>query len=158
MNQSYTGPRLSASTRTQSGRRSPASTPDRRIISSVTCALTCVLALGACSQLALAPQGDWHRSYARTLGEVWTAALEALEDEGFVIESADQDRGRIRAEAPGQNEYRRAVLHIQIRERDQSVLVDVAAGGGSETPGDIARFDRAVSTFLEVLDEYARNP
>lgn len=118
-----------------------------------------LLMLSACSQLSMAPKGDWYRSYARPADQVWATVLEVLRDEGFVIEEADRERGRIRAEAPGKQIHRRPVLHLEMKQKDGSVIVVEAAaggGGGGESPAALADLDRIVVSVLDALDRYLR--
>jgi len=114
------------------------------------------LSLAGCSQLAMAPDSDWTRSWVRPVDQVWEIALEVLTDQGFVIERKDHDAGTIRAEAPGRHEQQRPVLHISIEDRDGTTRVEVGISGSSGSPGDIMRFDETVAGFLDDLDRALR--
>jgi hypothetical protein len=119
-------------------------------------ALVLVLVLAGCSQLAMAPEEDWTRSWARPFDTVWTTALELLEDEGFVVERINRDAGTIRAEAPDGHELRRQVLHLTIAAREGATRVEIGVSGPSGGPGELMRFDQTAASFLDELDRALR--
>jgi uncharacterized lipoprotein len=110
-------------------------------------ALVAALTLTACSTSPPARGSDWSRTFAYPFGEVWTAALRALENEGFTVVDRNRERGRILAEADSDG------LELRLRARDELVTVEVLGLGSLDRP---VRADRLDAQVTAVLEEIAR--
>lgn len=113
-------------------------------------AATCVI---ACRSGASAG-GDWSRSYVRPGEQVWNAVLDTVTDEGFVVDEADRERGRITATGGDSRMWREALLEISVRARGEVVQVAVSGRMGNDPGADIRRLDQLVRTLLASLDEH----
>jgi hypothetical protein len=97
---------------------------------------------------------DWSRSFVLPYDRVWTAVVRSLSSSGYILDEQDPGQGRIRAESVADPAYRAVVLDVRVDQRGETVRVDVqASGGGVGSPGEIGILDRAVTEFLEELDE-----
>ncbi len=106
---------------------------------------------------ALATEDDWSRSYALPYDRVWAAVTASLSSSGYWLGEQDGERGRIRAESASEPAYRAVVLIVRIVQRGEVVRVGVqACGGGGESPAEISHLDRAVTEFLDELDDRLR--
>ena len=105
-----------------------------------------------------AGRDDWSRSFVMPYDRVWVAVVRSLPKAGYIIVEENRGQGRVRAEAAAEPAYRAVVLDVRVDQRGEVVGVDVqASGGGVGSPGEIGILDRAVTEFLEELDELLGN-
>ncbi len=99
--------------------------------------------------------GEWSRSYVLPYERVRTAVVASLSNCGYTI--VEDERGRIEAESAADPAYRAVVLIVRVDQREEAVTVDVqASGGGAGAPADNRHLDRAVTEFLDELDDRLR--
>jgi hypothetical protein len=114
-----------------------------------------VATLVGCTTAGSGAPDDWSRTYLRTLDRVWRATLSTLDNEGYVVEAQDLERGRITA-VPGQHRVRSALL-VSVEEVAEGVRVDVqvrpGVGGGPPAPEEM---EHAARAFLLGLDQELR--
>ena len=93
---------------------------------------------------------DWSRSYLSTYDRVFEAALDAVEDSGFYLDTVDEERGRIRAEASARRGDEMSLI-IDVGQRADRIRVDVMAQGAAAQDG------RGPGPIAPVVAEYLRN-
>jgi hypothetical protein len=94
------------------------------------------------------PADDWSRLYVSTYERVFEAALDSLEGNDFYLDTVDEERGRIHAEAS----VRRGgdvTLIVQVEERPSGIRVDVMARSPDARDG--RKPDRMSAVVLEFL-------
>lgn len=96
--------------------------------------------------------GSWSRSYLVPVETVFGAAVEVLEDEGYLVEP-DRASGRIVAEPSTGARGRTSTLILRITLKGDRVVVDVQARAGVERDGMAPQAtDTAVLELLHALD------
>ena len=90
------------------------------------------LAVGsACSTGSGTSSDEWSRDYVTTHDRAYEAAIDALGDIDFYLESEEPDRGRIRARSSARRGGLEVTLLVDIRESGDRTRVDVMA----QSPG-----------------------
>ncbi len=96
--------------------------------------------------------GSWSRSYVSQRDRVIEAAVEALEDEDYLVD-VEHGSGRIDAEPSRSSDGVRAILVVRIAEKGGRVRVDVQTRSGTDSTGRPGRSVEAqVLEFLHALD------
>lgn len=118
-------------------------------VGAVLAAAACVI---ACRSGAGADSG-WSRAYVLPEERVWSTVLEVLGDDGFVVEEADREAGRIVATGGDSRMWREALLDVSIRTRGEVVRVEVGGRIGSDPATGVRRLDELVRAVLTSLDD-----
>jgi hypothetical protein len=123
-------------------------------LAAATLAAAALIAVAACGSGRAVGGGDWSRVYPSSFDRVWKAAIRTLADGAYLVEDADPERGRIRAESKAVRDREEVVLDIRIVEREEDVRVDVLAGGGAlgARSAGYGRLGKLVIDFLDQLD------
>ena len=112
--------------------------------------------LGSCASSRGPSPDAWQRIYGAPLEVVWRELLALLVDEGYVVESAEGERGRILAESSTGKEYRELALDLSVFRQGEVVKVTVDARTGAGDPGRWRSMEGAVLELLTLLDDRVR--
>ncbi len=112
--------------------------------------------LVGCASANRPPDDAWQRIYGAPLEVVWREVLDLLADEGYVIESSELERGRIRAQSSTGREFRELALDLEVVRLGEVVKVTVEARVGAGDPGRWRSLETAVLELLTLLDDRIR--
>ncbi len=101
---------------------------------------------------------SWSRSYLLPLDRVFDAAVDVLEDEGYLVD-AERQAGRISAEPSRSRSQRGPTMVVRVEEKNGRARVDVQTRMGAERSTTTSSGDgAAVLEFLFELDQRLREP
>jgi len=126
---------------------------DRRMAAIFKLVVTGVVLSALISCTSSTSSGDlWSRSYIAPIERVVDAVIDALEDEGYLVDS-DLEKGRITAEPSRSVSGQRSSLVIEVVEKNGKVLVDVQTrAGASDSMPRGSRNETAIIEFFHELD------
>jgi hypothetical protein len=97
-------------------------------------------------------EDDWSRTYFAPREQVIDAAIEVLEEEGYLVE-ADREKGRISAEPSRSSGAHLVSLEVRVTRKDDRIRVDVQTRSGASFSTATSRPQESpVLEFLYQLD------
>jgi hypothetical protein len=107
----------------------------------------------------LSPSGSdsqWERTFLYPKDRVFAACLESLENTGFRVRSSDASTARISAVPVDVEDFRGAVLEVEVYVRGEITVVELASIGGPSTSFGVRQPEPGASAFLLDLERRLR--
>jgi len=112
-----------------------------------------LLLASACTTGSGTEPDEWFRDYVSTYERVFEAAISALDDSDFYLDTVDEERGRIRARSSARRADLEATLLVDIRQKGDRIRVDVLAqSSGLEEGRAPVQVSGVVRDFFHHLD------